>query len=361
MNDDIEDLLREGMDRFANDLRAPAGLVFRAQQRRRRRLALRSAGGVAALTAGAAALVVTAVPTTAGLSAKAGTTVNAAYVVKQVGSALTTAEPGDIAQLTITTTGPSLLSGVKATTTTAQMWSYGKQWREVIYSSPGHPAFEEGANASSVYTLVNYQAKTWARLAGFGQPTKLPVVSATDKDGCWPAFGPLPVLFRLGLPGIGSVASSAPATATSALRNAVSCGTLKVAGHQRVDGVNAVKLQSSAGSLISETIWVDPGSYLPVRVVANPSAGGFGVKQTADISWLPPTAQNLADLTMSAPASFRHVTFSQAGLPIVQKLPTVLLPTQVAVCPAGSAVCKVRGSGALRLLLPPKPNISQKA
>lgn len=355
MNTDVEDLLREGMDRFTSDLRAPAGLIYRAQQRRRRRrLALLSAGGAAALTAGAAALVVTMVPRTASLNANAGTTVDAAYVVKQVSSALNTAEPGDIAQLTITTTRPGLLPGGKATTTTAQEWSYGNQWREVTYSSPGYPAYDEGSNASSVYTLVNYQTKTWARQAGVGRPAALPAASFPDKSGCAPTFAAFPVLFRLGLPGIGSVASSAPATAATALRAAVSCGTLEVAGHQQVDGVNAVELKSRANSLISETIWVSPSTYLPVRIVARPSAGGFGVQQTADITWLPPTDQNLAKLAVPVPSGFRQVTFDQAGLPILRLFPNALLPKPGMVCASAGPACPALGHALpTPALLPP--------
>lgn len=70
---------------------------------------------------------------------------------------------------------------------------------------------------------------------------------------------------------------------------------------QRVDGIKAIKLTSRKNSLISETIWVSPGTYLPVRVVVRPALGGTGLKQTADITWLPPTAQNLAKLTVPIP------------------------------------------------------------
>ena len=48
MNTDVEDLLREGMERFTADLRAPAGIIHQAARRQRRRVALRSAAGVTA-------------------------------------------------------------------------------------------------------------------------------------------------------------------------------------------------------------------------------------------------------------------------------------------------------------------------
>ena len=57
------------------------------------------------------------------------------------------------------------------------------------------------------------------------------------------------------------------------LHAAVSCGTLDVAGRQRIDGIMAIKLTSGPNSPIAETIWVSPGSYLPVRVVIRSSPG----------------------------------------------------------------------------------------
>ena len=99
MSIDVEDLLRESMERFTADLRAPAGLTYQiARRRRRRRLALRSLTGAAtALSAGAVALAVIVVP-----SAPRGGINLTADVVKHVNSALTAADPGDIALLVVT-------------------------------------------------------------------------------------------------------------------------------------------------------------------------------------------------------------------------------------------------------------------
>jgi len=321
MNTDVEELLREGMERFTADLRAPAGLTRLAERRRRRRLAFGSLAGVAAgLAAGAVALAVVVVPDAghAGID-------TTAYVVNRVGSALSAAEPGDIAQMTITTSGAPQPYGTTGTTT-AEEWSYGDQWRAVVYSSPGHVVYDEGGSSKSVYTLVNYATRTWARQPRLGSPAPLAAVK-TGSGGCEPlGLAAFPVLFRIGLPAIASYASSLPATVASALRAAVSCGALTVAGHQRVDGIDAIKLTSRPASPISETIWVSPGTYLPVRaVVGSPFAGQSGPTQTVDISWLPPTAQNLAKLTVPVPAGFRRVPLVGALLPL-QKLPAAQLP-----------------------------------
>src|ERR1700739_2200742 len=101
MKNEVENLLGDGMERFTSDLQAPAGLLRNAAQRRRRRLALRSvAGSAAVLAAGAVALVAVVVP---GGAENPG--VGSAAVVKRVDKALSAAEPGEIAQMTVTTSG----------------------------------------------------------------------------------------------------------------------------------------------------------------------------------------------------------------------------------------------------------------
>ncbi len=373
MNTDVEDLLRAGMERFTRDLRAPDGLTRRVKQRRRRRRALRSvAGAAAALAAGAVALVAVVVPDAAGHGA-GGAVVDTAYVVHRVDRALGAAEPGEIAQMTVTTQG-AVVPGGAAKTTTTEEWSYGDQWRSVTYSSAGHPVYDEGSSASSAYTVVSYLTRTWARQPRLRRLTApeigphgcgpvaagLPGPSASPPGPKRPAIGPpagpaggppgprqpaVPLLFRFGLPGIGFattslVASSPPATVARDLRTAISCGALTVAGRQRVDGIEAIELTSRRISLISETIWVTPGTYLPVRVVVRSAPGAPGLRQTADITWLRPTAANLARLTVPVPAGFRRAPVVRVVLPILQQF-------------AGGPPPK---AGSLRLLVTPGRN-----
>jgi hypothetical protein len=275
----------------------------------RRRLALRAVAGVAAvLAAGAVALATIGAPG-ARHDGTGGPPITAAYVVKHVDSALSTAEPGKIAQMTVTTTGSAGLLGGSAA---ADEWSYGDQWRSVTYSSAGHPVYAEGLTTSSVYTLVNYPARTWARQPGLGRPAA-PVPLVTGSPSCEPVVAALPWLFQPRPPGPGFSASSLPSTVASALRAAISCGTLDLAGRQRVDGTEAIELTSRPGSLISETIWVSPGTYLPVRVVVSLASGQPVFQRTADITWLRPTAENLAKLDVSIPTGFRQVSLAEAG------------------------------------------------
>jgi hypothetical protein len=277
----------------------------------RRGLALRSAAGVAAaLTAAAVALAVIGVP-----GARHGGTGLTGYVVKRVDRALGAAEPGAIARMTVTFRSPGI-SGGQAATTTAEEWSYGDQWRAVTYSAAGQLRYDEGFSTASVYTVVSYLTRTWARQDGLGRPAK----PAPGPGGCGSQVAALPLLFQPGLPG-GGLTTSSPATVAKDLRIAISCGTLAAAGRQRVDGIEAIKLTSSPDSMIAETIWVSPGTYLPMRVVVRPALGTPGPWQTADITWLKPTVPNLAKLTVPVPAGFRQVPLAQAVTPLMQHIP----------------------------------------
>jgi hypothetical protein len=297
------------------DLPASAVLTRETARRRRRRLVLGSVAGVAAaLVAGAAALVTVAAPgasphdaTSPGHKSTGGTLITAAYVVQRVDSALNAAGSGGVAQITVTTDG----------TTSAREWSYGDQWRSITYSASGQPIDDVGFSiSSSAYTLVNYQKHAWTRQAGLGRPGA-PVSLAPGSRNCKVVLPALAWMFRPGLPGIEISGGSPPATVASALRAAVSCGTLTMAGRQRVDGTEAIELTSRPGSLTPETIWVSPDTYLPVRVTASVAS----LQRTADINWLRPTAQNLANLTVPVPAGFRQVPLSQAIGPIIQQIP----------------------------------------
>jgi hypothetical protein len=148
------------------------------------------------------------------------------------------------------------------------------------------------------------------------------------------------LLFAPGLPGIGLPAGSRPATVAKGLRTAVACGALVVAGWRvRVDGIEAIELTSRRHSLITETIWVNPATDLPVRVVVRSPPGRPAIRETADITWLPPAAQNLAKLTVPIPAEFRRVSLAKAVAPILQQIPAgpFLGPRLLCLSPAAPA------------------------
>jgi len=341
MNIDVEDLLRQGMERFTADLRAPAGLTGRAARRRRRRLARRSVGAAAALAAGAVAVAAVVVPGAGDISTR-GRITQSAYVLRRVDSALSAAEPGAIAQMTVRTliaTGDG-----KTRTVTAEEWSDGGRWRSVTFSSAGRPFYDQGGSASSVYTVVSYLKHTWGRqYLRAGNPIIGPRSGShislsrgySVPGGC---VFPGSLLFRSGLPGMRPSTGALPATVARDLRTAISCGALRVAGRERLDGVEAIKLRSTRKSPVTETVWASPSSYLPLRVVARMAPGhpisapaAEVVQQTADISWLPPTTQDLARLAVAIPAGFRRVPLIKVLAPLLQNLVPGQSPSGVSV------------------------------
>ena len=85
---------------------------------------------------------------------------------------------------------------------------------------------------------------------------------------------------------------------------------------QQVDGVNALKLVSVQRSRlgpektlrsITTTIWVDPATYLPVRLTTQWTRPLVSVPMRLDFRWLPPTSANLALLTVRIPPGFTQV------------------------------------------------------
>ena len=62
MNTDVEELLREGMERFGQDLRMPAGIAARARGRLRRRRLQAVTGATVAVAAAVAIVSLTATP-----------------------------------------------------------------------------------------------------------------------------------------------------------------------------------------------------------------------------------------------------------------------------------------------------------
>jgi len=90
-----------------------------------------------------------------------------------------------------------------------------------------------------------------------------------------------------------------------------------VAGHQRVDGIDAIKVTGGADSGIvlwassdgGITLWLDPHTYLPVQLAGTEAtAGPKPAAVLIHFRWLPPTQANLAQLTGTIPPGF-HRTY----------------------------------------------------
>jgi hypothetical protein len=299
MNTDVEELLRDGMERFTAGVRAPAGLAHTAGRLHRRRLAVRAA--VACGTAAVTAAAVVAVAAGAGGGpAQTGPTVSqartAAYVISRVEKALA-GQHLVLRGRTTTSAGPSI------------SWSYGSQHRFEEPTGSG-PYLAQGTalidgKLTGVY--VTYYNREWSLL-----PESVPA-SACSRTGALEMAGP-PV-----------PASDWPAF----IRATLACGAATVTGHAQIDGVEALKITGSPvterlpadyAKVIREkwlhsqwTLYVDPQTYLPVRLAS--SARTYGgpapsalFTSVTDMRWLPPAAANIAQSLVTIPAGFQQVS-----------------------------------------------------
>lgn len=316
-DENVGDLLREGLDRLAAGARVPPDLADKAcAHQRRRKVAFRAAlaGATAAVTA-ATLVVVTAgaggtpAQTSTG-GVQAGTT---AYVVRRVEKALAGQHLVFVGH-TASSSGPSIT------------WAYGPRhrWQEYTGSSCGH-ALPDGScthrGGSQPYlavgtaliggkltgVYVTYYHRRWSLLP---EP---PPASACSTRGALEMGGP-PI----------------PTNHWAALINAtLACGAATVTGHVEIDGVDTtkitgspvtVKLPPGEAKAVHETwararwtLYVNPRTYLPVRISGSTetfggSAGSTLFASITDVQWLPPTAANIAQTLVTIPAGFQQVS-----------------------------------------------------
>ena len=125
-------------------------------------------------------------------------------------------------------------------------------------------------------------------------------VAALTHSVRWPEF---PVISRAStpptacLPGGGIRLAGGRNAWPDFIRSQLACGGYTVAGKQALSGVDALRITGNSGHF---TLWVNPVTYLPMRL----EAGGL---VQINFQWLRPTAANLAMLNMSIPASFHQV------------------------------------------------------
>jgi hypothetical protein len=285
---EFEERLREEMRHATTGISAPSGLVRRARRGRRRRIVSRASAASAAVAVAVAGTVIVSNGTT-GASRDSGT-YTTAYVVKHVESALDAVNK--IAHIRYTSHFVAPMD----------IWAYdgpqGQAYRAKYFDPVRGQLFQEiGMTATptnyETYIAVYFFDKTWSK-----RSYQIPKPRET---GC--GFS-LPTTW-----------ATYPEIAAG-LRKELACGALNSEGMQQVDGVNALKLVSVQRSRfgpkktvrsITTIIWVDPATYLPVRLTTQWTRPIVSVPMRLDFRWLPPTSANLALLTVRIPPGFTRV------------------------------------------------------
>lgn len=315
MNTDVEELLRDGMERFTAGVQAPAGLAHRTSRLRRRRMAVRAAVacGTAAVTATAVVAVAAGAgggPAPAGPGkAEARTT---AYVISRVENALAD-QHLVLRGRTATTAGPSI------------SWAYGprNRFEELTGNGCGH-ARPDGS-CSHRGGSEPYVAQGTALIGG-----KLTGVYVTYYNHKWslvPDSVPASACSRTG-----TLEMAGPPVPTSDwpafIHATLACGAATVTGHVRIDGVETLKitgspvterLKANYAKVVREKwlrtqwiLYVNPQTYLPVRLSGSAHSYGGPAPSTlftsvTDMQWLPRTAANVAKTLVTIPAGFHQV------------------------------------------------------
>ncbi len=314
MNEEVVKVLREGLDRLTADMRVPAGVADKARaHRRHRRIVTRTA-----LACGTAAVAAAAVIAATGPGQGAEAPVRArtaAYVIQRVENALAGNNMVMQTEYTFSPAFPKIMQ-----------WSYRGNVR-LVQSGFMPPAAVKGLpwaqgqeswgigtariNGKRTWVQVDYRPHEWYPTPALG----------FAPNGC--SNGP------------SWAEEGGPGNWAAYIRQALSCGEFTIAGHAWVNGTKTIKI---TGSLTEPDFWtgphgenhtlhadvtlyVDPSTHLPVRVIWNNSsqaANGKPLHGTVrqDIRILPPTPRNAAKASVTVPAGFRSVPDSSFGGPV---------------------------------------------
>jgi hypothetical protein len=342
MTNDVSDLLKEGIDRLAAsvspdtataapdtgsaspDTGTPTKLLRRARQHNRRRrqaIAGAIAAGTAAVTA-AAVIAATVGPSQP--SALRGQTIT--YVTTRAERAL-----AHLNQFQAVETDTDTISHASFGLTVLNLAANGTNG-----VNPQPPGVLSDVHASR---LVNWTYSGLELQQGYSAAGDLVFTAAIGQTGrqhgrpSWEAYGaayPARIQWHtpLSAPSHGSVP---PATCANpgfgypswqqSIAKSLSCHVFTLAGNQQVDGINTIKLVRKPVLGTHVTLWVDPTSYLPVRImITDPQPSGPATVQTDDFRWLSPTTGNLATLHAAEqrgviPPGFRSLPGTDVPVP----------------------------------------------
>jgi hypothetical protein len=325
MNGDVEELVREGLDRLTADVRVPAGMAARVRGRRRRKVA-----GRAALACATAAVTAVAVIAVTGSSVRPGpggvsSARTTAYVVARVERALTdehfVIEGRASGSFSYSVHGHRVRSSDGLTSS----WSYGNRNRMVEFTgrSCGH-ALPDGScshHGGSERFLADGTALVGGKLTGayvtyYNDKYSLYPLGNTHVKAC-------STTSQLALGGPAITMPNWPAFIKAMLH----CTAATVTGHARIGGEQTtvisglidIPLRKGYAGVVKErrvrvryTLYVDSANYLPVRAygstetyggAAGPSVSAY----TTNVRWLPPTKANIAKALVTIPSRDKQV------------------------------------------------------
>jgi len=318
MDIDLEDLLRQGIDRLPAEV--PAGLTHRAASAARRHHLVTSAGvAAAAATVTAAAVVIglhSAAPTaskpaggeaapsarpapTASKPAGPGVTPSARSAPTQHLRQLPSWPPGRITQATLVSrveqavlTSPNFIAYtrrydyVDRSKLIVSAWDY-RNMHLLIQTDPPSAQLITYYPQRHTVKFVDYQQRTW-------WVTDWPFNGqvATDKNQC---VGPADDSPQVGDP-------RWPAWLVSSLR----CGAYTVTSHSGANGTPILNIVNTPKDVeyqygVRLHMLVDATTFLPIADWQTGSDGYYDV-----ITWLPPTKALLAKLALPVPPGFSH-------------------------------------------------------
>jgi hypothetical protein len=320
MSTDLQDLLRDGLDRLTAGATVPDELVSRAQQHnRQRKIRIRAAIAAGTAVAAAAATVTVSLAATGTHPSNATVqTQTIADVATRTEQALTAAVDQGKAIQVVRMSGRNVVFGLTG---------LGPQ------GALGNPSptqrLPRARAAVTAQHMMSWQYQDLYLQEGFSTARRLVFVNAfgpirlrsgKQVQGNYGAAYPVHIRWRSVFTG-----GSGPAPGLScqngfpseypswraSIAKALSCGVFRLGGRGYVDGVNAMKLVGRPQYGFRVTLWVNPATYLPVRLSSSLFAGpGRGQQLVTDFQFLPPTKANLAMLHAAIrrapiPATFR--------------------------------------------------------
>lgn len=305
MNIDLEDLLRQGIDRLPAEV--PAGLTQRAARQARRHRLVTGAGvsaAVATLTAAAVAIGMLGVAPTASKRTGGEVAQPARPAPTQHPRPLPSWPPGAITHATLVSrVEQAVLTSTNYITYTRRYdykdrsklivsaWDY-RNMHLLIQADPHTAQLETDYRDSHTVKFVFYDTRKWAL-------TTWPFsgLVRTDKNQC---VGPADDAPLIGDP-------RWAAWLVSSLR----CGAYTVTSHASDHGTPILNIVNTPKDIeyqygVRPHILVDATTYLPI---ADWQTGTYGYYDA--ITWLPPTSSRLAQLALPVPPGFSSCQHSK--------------------------------------------------